>query len=370
MYGATRTLPDAPVDAGAEFDVMIEVASYGALGQLVETLPAGFSYVSTTSSFEPNVVGQEVRFRLLGQTSFTTSFTYTVTASGTEGGYTFSGVVRNEDREEAQVEGDSSVTVEAVPPTHSATRSFSDSTVEPGTEFNVMIEAAGYGAVGQLVETLPAGFSYVSTTSSFEPNVDGREVGFRLLGQTSFSYTVTASDTAGSHTFSGVVKNEDRDERDVGGQSSVTVEAGAVTPGPSPTQPPAQEGLRATRTLPDAPVDAGAEFDVMIEVASYGALGQLVETLPAGFSYVSYTVTASGTEGGYTFSGVVRILQLHRHRLRHGGRLHLLRHCEGRGQRGSAGCRVRCDDRGGKLRGPRPARGDAARRVQLRIDHE
>jgi hypothetical protein len=31
MYGATRTLPDAPVDAGAEFDVMIEVASYGAL---------------------------------------------------------------------------------------------------------------------------------------------------------------------------------------------------------------------------------------------------------------------------------------------------------------------------------------------------
>jgi hypothetical protein len=78
--------------------------------------------------------------------------------------------VRNEDREEAQVEGDSSVTVEAVPPTHSATRSFSDSTVEPGTEFNVMIEAAGYGAVGQLVETLPAGFSYVSTTSSFEPN--------------------------------------------------------------------------------------------------------------------------------------------------------------------------------------------------------
>jgi hypothetical protein len=115
MYGATRTLPDAPVDAGAEFDVMIEVASYGALGQLVETLPAGFSYVSTTSSFEPNVVGQEVRFRLLGQTSFT----YTVTASGTEGGYTFSGVVRNEDREEAQVRGDSSVTVGPPSPTPS-----------------------------------------------------------------------------------------------------------------------------------------------------------------------------------------------------------------------------------------------------------
>jgi hypothetical protein len=34
MYGATRTLPDAPVDAGAEFDVMIEVASYGALPTL------------------------------------------------------------------------------------------------------------------------------------------------------------------------------------------------------------------------------------------------------------------------------------------------------------------------------------------------
>jgi hypothetical protein len=264
MYGATRTLPDAPVDAGAEFDVMIEVASYGALGQLVETLPAGFSYVSTTSSFEPNVVGQEVRFRLLGQTSFT----YTVTASGTEGGYTFSGVVRNEDREEAQVRGDSSVTVEAVPPTHSATRSFSDSTVEPGTEFNVMIEAAGYGAVGQLVETLPAGFSYVSTTSSFEPVRQGQDVRFRLLGQTSFTYTVTASGTEGGYTFSGVVRNEDREEAQVEGDSSVTVEA----------VPPTHS---ATRSFSDSTVEPGTEFNVMIEAAGYGAVGQLVETLPA-----------------------------------------------------------------------------------------
>ena len=167
------------MDAGAQFDVMIEVAGYGDLGQLVETLPAGFSYVSTTSSFEPNVVGQEVRFRLLGQTSFA----YTVTASGTSGGYTFSGIVRDEDREEAQVGGDSSVTVEGGVPMYGATRSLPDAPVGAGTDFDVMIEVASYGALGQLVETLPAGFSYVSTTSSFEPNVVGQEVRFRLLGR-------------------------------------------------------------------------------------------------------------------------------------------------------------------------------------------
>jgi hypothetical protein len=261
---------------------MIEVADYGALGQLVETLPAGFSYVSTTSSFEPNVVGQEVRFRLLGhavdgrEVGFRllgqTSFSYTVTASDTAGSHTFSGVVKNEDRDERDVGGQSSVTVEAgavtpgpsptQPPAQEglrATRTLPDAPVDAGAEFDVMIEVASYGALGQLVETLPAGFSYVSTTSSFDPNVVGQEVRFRLLGQTSFSYTVTASDTAGGYTFSGIVRDEDREEAQVGGDSGVTVEGGVPMYG-------------ATRTLPDAPVDAGTEFDVMIEVADYGAL--------------------------------------------------------------------------------------------------
>ena len=329
QHSATRsfsgtTVSGTTVVAGGELVVTIEVADYGPVGQLVETLPAGFSYVSTTSSYEPNVEGQEVKFRLVGQTSFA----YTVTASDTAGSYTFSGVVKNEDRDERDVGGESDLTVEAaaatpIPsptPTETptpqglrATRSLPDAAVDVRSEFDVTIEVADYGAVGQLVETLPAGFSYVSTTSSFEPNVEGQEVKFRLVGQTSFAYTVTASDTAGSYTFSGVVKNEDREEATVGGDSGVTVQT-----------------HNATRSLPDEPVEPGTQFDVMIEVAGYGVVGQLVETLPAGFSYVSttssfepnvegqevtfrllgessftYTVTASGTEGDYTFSGVV-----------------------------------------------------------------
>ena len=211
---------------------------------------------------------------------------------------------------------------------HSATRSFSDSTVEPGGEVVVTIEVAGLGSFGQVVETLPAGFTYVSSTAD-RAATDGRKVTVTLFGESSFTYTVTASGTEGDYTFGGVVRDADRDERAVGGESDITVEAGAVTPSPSPTQPPAQEGLRATRSLPDAPVDAGARFDVMIEAADYGGFGQVVEMLPAGFTYVestadraardgqevtfslfgggsfTYTVTASDIAGGYTFSGVV-----------------------------------------------------------------
>ena len=45
----------------------------------------------------------------------------------------------------------------------SATRSFSPATaVAPGATVTVTIEAVGYGALGAVTETLPAGFAYVS----------------------------------------------------------------------------------------------------------------------------------------------------------------------------------------------------------------
>ena len=227
---------------------------------------------------------------------------------------------------------------------HSATRSFSADTVAPGGKFDVTIEVANLGQYGQVVETLPDGFSYVDGSASPSGDVgvemDGQEVTFTLFlsrGVNSFTYSVTASSVEDDHTFQGRVLDETFDSRDVGGDNGIKVEAGAVTPSPSPTQPPAPEGLHATRILPDAAVDAGSEFDVTIEVANLGQYGQVVETLPAGFSYVdgsapsdqvgvemdgqevtftlflrqgvnsfSYSVMASDLDDDYTFSGVIK----------------------------------------------------------------
>ena len=120
----------------------------------------------------------------------------------------------------------------ALPTSASATRSFSAASVEPGGELTVTIAAANYGPLGGVTETLPDGFSYVSSThGDVTPPADGnsQEVRFTLLGETSFTYTVTASEVEGPHTFSGTLRDSDENVHAVGGDTTVTV--GDAPPG-------------------------------------------------------------------------------------------------------------------------------------------
>ena len=74
----------------------------------------------------------------------------------------------------------------------------------------VTIQVANYGGIGRVTETLPAGFDYVSSTH--DPagvNVNGEEVRFTLQGDSSVAYTVTASRTAGPHSFLGMLRDSD-----------------------------------------------------------------------------------------------------------------------------------------------------------------
>ena len=108
---AARTLPDEPVPTGESFTVKIDVSGYGMFGQVVETLPEGFCYM--TSSLIPewvrvDVETNTVRFTLFGETSFT----YTVKAPDTEGTYTFSGILKDEDKNEYEVGCDNEIEVE------------------------------------------------------------------------------------------------------------------------------------------------------------------------------------------------------------------------------------------------------------------
>ena len=316
---ATRSINPATVAPGGTVTVTIEAGDYGQAGGVTETLPAGFAYeTSSLSTSQVNESGQDVRFTLQGDTSFT----YTVTASGTAGSYSFSGTLRDFERDDYPVGGDSSVTVEAPSTTTpSATRSINPATVAPGGTVTVTIEAGDYGQAGGVTETLPAGFAYeTSSLSTSQVNESGQDVRFTLQGDTSFTYTVTASGTAGSYSFSGTLRDFERDDYPVGGDSSVTVEA------PSTTTP------SATRSINPATVAPGGTVTVTIEAGDYGQAGGVTETLPAGFAYetsslstsqvnesgqdvrftlqgdtsFTYTVTASGTAGSYSFSGTLR----------------------------------------------------------------
>ena len=135
---------------------------------------------------------------------------------------------------------------------HNATRGFSSSWVEPGGRLEVSIAAAGYGAFAQVVETLPAGFGYVGSGLPEEAvSVDGQTVAFTLLESGSFTYSVTAPLEKGAYTFSGVIKNQTRQERPVEGNAEVRVGAPPTpTPVPTPTPEPTATPTPAPTATP------------------------------------------------------------------------------------------------------------------------
>jgi hypothetical protein len=112
----------------------------------------------------------------------------------------------------------------ATPESATATRMLPTEPLSACEFFTVRIEAFGYGVMGQVVETLPEGFKYV--TSTLDPGsveVVDNTVKFSLFGETSFNYSARASDTEGTYYFSGILIDEDLSEYEVGGDTEIVV---------------------------------------------------------------------------------------------------------------------------------------------------
>ena len=215
-------------------------------GEVMETLPAGFSYVedSATSdtanaAISAAVSDQTVTFTLVG----VDSFTYKVTAgSGVAGGqHSFSGVLAKRSGDEA-IGGDSRITVDATTP-GGISRSLPTSSLTRGGEFSVRINNVGLAdGFGEVAETLPAGFSYVEASASsptanaaISAAVSDQTVTFTLVAVDSFTYKVTIGSNVadGRHVFSGVLQKLSGDEA-IGGDTRMTV----GVPQPRPTSRP------------------------------------------------------------------------------------------------------------------------------------
>ena len=87
------------------------------------------------------------------------------------------------------------------------------------------IAASGYGAAAQIVETIPDGFTYVGTDlPGGAIDTSGQSVTFVLLGESSFSYTVSAPRRKwGVYAFSGTLTDIDQAESAVGGAADLHV---------------------------------------------------------------------------------------------------------------------------------------------------
>ena len=155
--------------------------------------------------------------------SIATSYSHTGLTAGSTRHYRVSAVT-------AAGDGPWSSTAIATTATWGAIRSFSPSSAAPGGKVVVTVAASGYGTFGLIKETLPTGFSYV--TSSLDDSEitlvespQQQEVTFTLLGVTSFTYTVAAPSAAGTYSFSGVLRNSDLEEVPVGGALTISVTA-------------------------------------------------------------------------------------------------------------------------------------------------
>ena len=185
----------------------------------------------------------------------------------------------------ANAAGDSrwSATAIGTPATRGSIRSFSPPSAALGGMVVVTISASGYGGYGQVVETLPPGFSYVSSSLTDDSvTVNGQEVTFILVGETDFTYRVTAPGAAGHYSFSGVLTNSDREEVPVGGALTITVEAlpsviVSRTPGiaDTPVMPGSLVSLTATFSRP---VSGFAIDDINVEngaVSNFAGTGDV-----------------------------------------------------------------------------------------------
>jgi len=227
---ATRTLPEE-VPADRSFQVEIKVSDYGTT--VVETLPEGFTY--KTSTLHPMVVrvcGPTTIEFTLGKAKY---FTYTVELQYYDldaGTYTFSGVLRDK-KGEYEISGNTEIVLgepegdDDAEPT--ATRTLPEGPVAAGESFSIEIEASHYGIYGFVIETLPDGFEFDDYSGLVE--VEGDTVEFELWGEPSFTYTVTTPDEEDIYTFEGILLDEEKNEYDIGGDTEIEVgeEGGEVT---------------------------------------------------------------------------------------------------------------------------------------------
>ena len=105
--------------------------------------------------------------------------------------------------------------------------------VDPGAEFDVNIDVSDLGSFGKANETLPTGFTYVSSSlPSGQITIVGDVLSFILFPAADFTYRVKASETPGTYTFTGKVWDWDKNEYIIPSTEVIVL---SPTPAPSPS---------------------------------------------------------------------------------------------------------------------------------------
>ncbi|MFC1980219.1 beta strand repeat-containing protein [Chloroflexota bacterium] len=187
----------------------------------------GQSSVKLTKSGQPDINGTSVM--VVSSTQITATFDLTGAATGA-----WSVVVTVTGAESTGILSDGFIVISVEGPT--ASRNLPDTSVAVSEEFEVGIQASGFGLFGQVIETLPSGFEYVLGSVSavsglvfISELIDGQDVTFIFVVSTgesdiSFTYNVAVlATTDGPYFFSGLLDGEVADVDPIGGDSAIYV---------------------------------------------------------------------------------------------------------------------------------------------------
>jgi hypothetical protein len=190
-------------------------------------------------------------------------------------------------------------------PDPTADRTLPATSVTPGAQFDVDISASGCSFTGQVIETIPDGFTFIECT---DPDIDhvgeaGQVVTFTFIAESAdFTYTVQAPATAGTGTFEGVVQDINQVPVDVDGDTQVTVGTAAthtltmaVSPaGGGTTNPAAGTHTYADGTLVTltATANVGYQFSYWTGTNN-NAINPTTVTMTADKSVTAYFVVST-----------------------------------------------------------------------------
>lgn len=162
---ATRDLPGTAVATGANFDVTMTLGAQ--FGSVVETLPAGFTYVSCAAGtnmpaggVSATAAGQVVTFTFFA-TATPATFTYTVTAPSSATTGTFSGVFKSSPTSSEAVGGDTTMDVTGVGVYYTLTMAVSPAGSGTTTP-SVGMHSYAAGTVVAITATAASGYDFSS----------------------------------------------------------------------------------------------------------------------------------------------------------------------------------------------------------------
>ena len=186
--------------------------------QVIETIPAGFTYIGTTAAIGTHV-GNVYTFTQIGGSPIT----YIIAAPATEGSYSFSGTFKDASANTGSVSGSSTLSVSGTS-AGSVTRTLS-AHVSPGSNVTITLDPSPsslFASPGyQVTETIPAGFTFISTTV-IKNNV-GNVYTFTQIGSSPVTYIIKAPEAEGNYSFSGSFKDQFNLAGIVTGSSTITV---------------------------------------------------------------------------------------------------------------------------------------------------